>query len=399
MKVAFYNHTSLVSGAEISMLLTAKSMTKAHPIIFAPEGEVLERARKQGTEVFALPSYRARMSKNPFLLLRDTLGMAMAGWRLSVQLKKQRIEVVHANSIRAGIIAALFAWHHRIPLVWHLRDMPPQGPIGLLMKRLADWTSHAFIGISESVLSHFRHPRLEGRFHLIHNGVELKETDESERRKHRLSIRTELGTPQDVRVAVIIGQIALWKRQEDAIRAAAELIGKGEDLYLWIVGEAKFRKENEEYLADLKRLAVHLNIGNRVVFTGFRDDVLEICCAADLLLLCSDNEPFGRVVIEAMSQGTPVIGTRAGGVPEIIRHNESGLLYPVADTGKLAELMRAVLSDETLRRRLGDNGRTRVKEEFTIARTAEKVEKVYAQIARREGAAGRSFDRREELMK
>ncbi|MCA0755686.1 glycosyltransferase family 4 protein [Paenibacillus sp. N4] len=399
MKVAIYNHTSLVSGAEISMLLTAKSLTKAHPVIFAPEGEVLERARKQGTAVLAIPSYRARMSKNPFRLMRDALGMALAGWRLSVLLKKQQVDVIHANSIRAGIIAALFAWHHRTPLVWHLRDMPPQGLIGILMKRLADTTSHAFIGISESVLSHFRHPRLEGRFHLIHNGVELQETDEGERRRHRQNIRAELGTPQDARVAVIIGQIAPWKRQEDAIRAAAELIGKGDDFYLWIVGEAKFRKENEEYLAGLKRMVEQLNIGNRVVFTGFRDDVLEICCAADLLLLCSDNEPFGRVVIEAMSQGTPVIGTRAGGVPEIIQHNESGLLYPVADTGKLAELMRAVLSDEKLRRRLGGNGQTRVKEEFTIARTAEKVEKVYARIARREGAAGRSFDRREELTK
>jgi len=390
-RIAFYNHTSDVSGAEISLLLTARHLKAARPVIVAPEGELLERARKLGIEVSALPSYRARLTKNPFLLAKDVAGMLAAGWRLSVHLRRSRAELVHANSIRAGLMAGLFAWHHRLPLVWHLRDMPPGGPAGRLIRLLAARTARAFIGISASVLDAFQHPSLDGRLHLVHNGVELRDTPPEAKRRIRAEIRRGLGTPAYAKAAAMIGQIAPWKRQEDAIRAAARLIGEGEDLYLWIVGEPKFRRENELYLASLRRLADELGIAERVVFAGFREDVLDIICAADVMLLCSDNEPFGRVVIEAMSQGTPMIGTAAGGVPEIIEHGSSGLLYPVGDTDALAASMRSVLRDGELSRRLGANGEERARRAFSIGRTAEKVEAVYRHVLADAPPAGRGL--------
>lgn len=91
---------------------------------------------------------------------------------------------------------------------------------------------------------------------------------------------------------VIIGQIAPWKRQEDAVEAFSRLFREGRQAYLLIVGEAKFRQENEEYLISLKQKVKTLRLEDKVIFTGFREDVLEICCAADLLLLCSDMNPL-----------------------------------------------------------------------------------------------------------
>ena len=90
MKIAFYNHTSTVSGAEISLLLTAKYLTEAYPIIFAPEGEP-QKARHIGIEVVALPSYRARMTRNPFLLIVYMIGMLWAGWKLALLMKTEWI--------------------------------------------------------------------------------------------------------------------------------------------------------------------------------------------------------------------------------------------------------------------------------------------------------------------
>lgn len=385
MRIAFYNHTSNISGAEISMLLTAKHLEYAHPVLFAPEGELLQRARSQGMEVVALPSFRARMTKNPLLLVIYVIGMLWAGWKLALVMKKSRVDLIHANSIRAGIMAGLFKWYHRLPVVWHLRDMPPQGFMGKLIRKFASITAQALIGISESVIQGIDHPSVEGRCHLVHNGVELRSFNTEVRLGLRERIRLELRTPQEARVLTIIGQIAPWKRQEDAIEAFANLVREDRNTILWIVGEAKFRQENERYLDKLKEKVKSLDLEDKVRFTGFREDVLEICCSADLLLLCSDHEPFGRVIIEAMSQGTPVVATRGGGVPEIIQHGVSGLMYKIGNVEELTHYIQQVLDDETVWYTLSHYGEEQAKERFSIIQTSQKVELIYQQLLSRPG--------------
>lgn len=380
MNAAFYNHTSDVSGAEISLLLTARHLAAAEPVIFAPEGELLARAREAGIAVEPVESYRARMSRNPLKLAAGALGMLKSGYRFSRTVRKKPVDLIHANSLRAGMMASLFAWHHRRPVIWHVRDMPPGGLMGKAVNALAWLSGSTVIGISEPVTGGFGCRRMAGKVHLIHNGVELREMSEREKRYHRQAVRDGLSTPQKAKVAAIIGQIAPWKRQEDAVEAAAKLVEEGHDLYLWVVGEAKFRQENIEYEIALRNRVEELGIAHRVRFTGFRKDVMEICAAADLLFLCSDNEPFGRVVIEAMSQGIPVVGTRAGGVPEIIEDGENGFLYETGHVEQLVRFSDRLLTDDLFRARMGRSAAERVKARFTIQRTAERVESIYASI-------------------
>lgn len=380
MKVAFYNHTSVVSGAEISLLLTAKNLTEAKPVLFAPEGELLERARAADIETVALPSYRARLSKNPLVLLRGMAGMLRAGYRFARAVRRYQPDLIHANSLRAGIMAALFAWMHKRPLVWHVRDNPPGGFVGRMIQFVSRKTVHAMIGISQAVLNAFPSERLGKRLYLVHNGVELREMGEAERRWHRAAIRKQLETPEDGSVLAIIGQIAPWKRQEDALRASAQLFAGGHDVYLWVIGEAKFRQENIDYEKRLRRLAKELGIDERVRFTGFRKDVMEVCCASDLLLLCSENEPFGRVLIEAMSQEVPVIASNGGGVPEIVVHGENGFLYETGDVNALAQCAAVLLDDPYARKAMGQAAAERVRAHFTIERTVNKVEGIYRSV-------------------
>lgn len=389
MKVAFYNHTSVVSGAEISLLLTAKHMTEAEPVLFAPEGELLERARQEGIRTEGIPSYRARMSRNPLKLLKGMAGMAVAGYRFASTVRKRDVDLIHANSLRAGLMASLFAWHHKRPVVWHVRDNPPGGFVGGMIQYVSRKLVDATIGISSAVVSRMDGKGLGTRLHLVHNGVELKPMDDLTKRRHRRIIREEFRTGQDSEVLVIIGQIAPWKRQEDAIRATALLAAEGRDVVLWVVGEAKFRQENIEYGEFLKELAAELGITDRVRFTGFRNDVMEICCAADLLLLCSDNEPFGRVLIEAMSQSLPTVATNAGGVPEIIAHGESGMLYEVGDVDGLTHHLEGLLSLPEERRKMGERAAERVRQLFTIQNTVKKIESIYRGVLEEAQAAGR----------
>jgi len=399
MKVAFYNHTGEVSGAEISLLLTARHLRGVRPVIFAPAGELLERARKMGLETVEISRCRARLTRNPLRLLAGFLGMLPPGLEVALAAQSRQVDIVHANSLRAGIIASLFAWLHRRPVIWHVRDMPPAGLVGKSIRRMAALAASAVVGISRSVLKSFARGELKRRLHLVYNGVEIRDISELERRMWRKKIREELNTPMGAKVLVIIGQIAPWKRQEDAILAARMLAEKGLDVYLWVVGEAKFRKENAVYEKKLRQLASQGALQGRVRFTGFRGDVTEICCAADLLVLCSDREPFGRVLIEAMSVTLPVVATDAGGVPEIVEHGVSGLLYPVGEVRRLAEHAERLLRDELGRRRMGIAAAERVRERFAIESTAARLEQIYRQLLlsrKSKSAVPRTYHHREK---
>jgi L-malate glycosyltransferase len=395
MKVAFYNHTEAVSGAEISLLLTARHIQGIEPMIFAPEGELLDRAREQELAVVPIRSHRARMTRNPLRLARDLFGMIRAGWTLAREVKRHRIDLIHANSIRAGMIASLFTWLHHRPVVWHVRDMPPSGWIGKAIERLGSMAAHAVIGISQAVVHSFDQARLGSKLYLVHNGMELQETMPSLQAEHRARLRRELDTSEGLPVMVMIGQIAPWKRQEDAIRALRELADRGSNAVLWIVGESKFREENVQYDTILRQLVRELQLDERVRFTGFRRDILEICSAADLLLLCSDNEPFGRVIIEAMSQSLPVVATDSGGVPDIVVHGKTGLLYRVGDIDGLVRNISGILEYPGLRQGMGYLGAERVREAFTIQGTARRVEEIYTKLAALKGGMEYHVERAE----
>ncbi|PLS01516.1 glycosyltransferase family 4 protein [Neobacillus cucumis] len=377
MRVGFYNHTSEISGAEISMLLTAKNLSVTTPVIFAPEGELIDRAIKSKIQVVKIKSYRARLSKNPFQILKGILGTIYGGYQVSKAIKTNKIDLVHANSLRAGIMASIFIFYHKVPVIWHVRDIPPKGLVGKLITFLGEKTIKALIGISQPVIEGISSISLKNKSYLIHNGVKIEKKEEVEKERLRKKIRNEFNTPLNSKVIVVVGQIAPWKRQEDAIKSAKTLFDKGEDVYLWVVGEAKFRDENVLYKDNLVNLVQKLGLKNRVVFTGFRNDVIDICCASDILLLCSNNEPFGRVIIEGMSQGVPVIATNSGGVPEIIKDKYNGLLYEVGDVKTLSDNILHLLKDQFLCQNIIINAENSVKQSFTIQRTSQKVEEVY----------------------
>ncbi|MBO9130024.1 glycosyltransferase family 4 protein [Bacillus sp. 165] len=377
MRVAFYNHTSEISGAEISLLLTAKNLSLTTPIIFAPEGELLDQAKELQIEVVNIKSFRARLTKNPIHLLKNIFGLLYGGWKFSRSARKSHIDIIHANSLRAGIMASIFKWYHKIPVIWHVRDIPPKGIIGNLIILLGQLTIKALIGISEPVINGLKNDSLISRLYLVHNGVEVVRKDVEEKTTLRQKLRKEFSTPLNSKVVVIIGQIAPWKRQEDAILAIKKVIDSGENVYLWVVGEAKFREENILYKKKLLELVKVLNLEGRVHFTGFRNDVVDICCASDILLLCSDNEPFGRVVIEGMSQEIPVIATNAGGVPEIINDKVNGLLYEVGDVRSLSKNIVTLLHDNKKKEEIIVNALSSVENSFTIQGTARKVEEIY----------------------
>ncbi|MFB5189219.1 glycosyltransferase family 4 protein [Alicyclobacillus fastidiosus] len=372
--VVFYNHSGEISGAEISLLLTMSQMRDMKTILVAPEGELLQRARSAGICVSPIRSYRARMTKNPIHILRGICGTALAGIEFRRVLKTLRPDIVHANSVRAGLIATVAVVGQAVKLVWHIRDTLPHNAIGRAIRKVAANRVDAVFTISKAIRNNFASTaHLARKSTLVYNGIDTSDSQWT-------SIRPEFGTSEDAFIVGVVGQIAPWKRQHDAILAFSQMTGIREGSELWIVGQPKFRQENVDYEAHLKEQVIALGVQDRVRFLGFREDIMNVMGTIDVLLIPSENEPFGRVVIEAMLAGKPVIGTNDGGISEIVVHGETGFLTDVGDTDSMSKYLREMYEHVELREGLGEQGRRRSLLQFSIERTAQTIERSYAAL-------------------
>jgi glycosyltransferase involved in cell wall biosynthesis len=150
-----------------------------------------------------------------------------------------------------------------------------------------------------------------------------------------------------------VGRLSEYKGQHLLIKAVGVLKNNGADIQAVIAGHAM-----EPYFVDhLRKLAVDLNVSDRVHFLGFQSEPHRLIQALDVLALTTVKETFGMVLVEAMRLGVPVIGSHAGGVPEIIDHNQTGLLFQSQDASSLADQILALYRDEALRSKLAQKGR------------------------------------------
>jgi len=166
--------------------------------------------------------------------------------------------------------------------------------------------------------------------------------------------RAQFATPKEAPLAVALGRLHPNKGLDVLIGAAARI----PELFVWIAGEGPER-------AKLENLARNLGVGTRVKFLGWREDRAALYRAADLCVYPSREEPFGNVVVEAWSIGTPIVTTASTGPSWLVRNNEDAILTPVDDVQALAAGIRSVLASKPLAERLVAAGRRRVSEEFS----------------------------------
>jgi glycosyltransferase involved in cell wall biosynthesis len=151
-----------------------------------------------------------------------------------------------------------------------------------------------------------------------------------------------------------------------------------------LVGEAKFtgaatRYDNRSYVARLHSEIARRGLEDAVSFPGEREDIVDVLRALDVVLVPSWEEPFGRVVAEAMAAGTPVVATNAGGPAEIVEHEISGLLAPPADADAWVAAVGRILSDEAFADTLRRNGRRIARERFSREAHVRNVMALYSE--------------------
>ena len=201
----------------------------------------------------------------------------------------------------------------------------------------------------------------------------------------RLEARKRLGLSAVKRLVLFAGQIIVRKGVADLLHAWARLPAESRDgADLLIVGEDL--EGQGAYRAAMEKLAAELAVAAR--FTGFQKNVPDWLLAADIAVVPSHVEPLGNATLEAMSFALPVIGGNVGGIPEMIVHEETGLLVPPGDPTRLAEALGTLLADAERCRRFGAAGRERCEAKFSlVAQTDALLGEYDRALAARNGAS------------
>ena len=388
MRVLYVSHTAVVSGGERSLLdMLAALDGRVDALLATPGGELRALAESRGIRTTPLIGTAGSLRLHPLHTPRAIAEMAIAALQVRRAATRHEAELVHANSIRAGLVLAL-ARFRRTPTIVHVRDCLPPGRVSAATLRVIARTATTIVANSRYTADSVRAMAPRARLEVVHNAVDLERFDPSG--IDRAAARRRLGEPEPGAALLgVVAQITPWKGQETAIEALRLLRAAGLDAKLLLVGGAKFvsaatRYDNEAYLARLQALVADAGLNDSVSWLGEREDVPEIVRALDVLLLPSWEEPFGRALVEAMALEVPVVATSVGGPSEIVEDGRDGYLVPPRRPQEWADAIRRVLRTPDHRAAMGRAGRERVQREFTFAQQSRALLDVYL----RAGATG-----------
>jgi glycosyltransferase involved in cell wall biosynthesis len=332
-------------------------------------------ADELGVDIVTIPELGREISP-----LRDLAATV----RLAALIRRERPQILHTHTAKAGTVgrvAALLAGSARPPIVVHtfhghvLRGY--FGPLRsrffhALEQRLARGST-ALVAVSPQVRDDLVKLGVAPRekFTVVRLGIELQQRVGSV--DGRAETRRYLGIP-DGRFAVgWVGRMTAVKRGDDVLEGFKLLRDRGVDATLCLVGDGPDRPH-------LERRAHELGIVRDTLFLGYQEDVAPLYAAFDALVLPSGNEGTPVSVIEALAAGRPVVATRVGGVPDVVRDDEDGFLVDAGATDELAERLSRLAADPALRERLAAAGRARVLPRYAVDRLVDDVDRLYRSL-------------------
>lgn len=356
------HHAQIIGGGQLSLLALMANLRASAPRCLCPGGGPLAAAlRREGipAEDMDFPALR--------------LGGVWPVWRAVAQLgrRARAAALLHANSSRAMFYAGLAGRRARVPVVWHVRIADAEGGWDRFLGSMA----RCIVVNSQAARRRFAGTGLEGKVRVVYNGQDL----EPFARAQGKGPRAELGGEP---LIGMVGRLSAEKDHETFLQAAARVAGNWPGARFALVGEDP--EPGQRRRQALEALAARLGLQGRVVFTGARDDIPELMAAFDLLVHCAHRESFGRVLVEAMAAGTPVVATAVGGVAEVL--GDCGILVPEGDAEEVARAVDLLLADPGAARDLGEAGQRRARARFGIDAHAAQIEALYQEIWAAHGA-------------
>lgn len=373
-RILFVDQSGQLGGAELCLADVVASGAFSGRVLLLADGPFVEYLRRRGisVEVLALPRALAGVGKAASVTNLLAVGPAAGAYLLRLRRRMRGFDGLYFNTMKALLSGVAAGVGLGRPMVFHLHDILDASHFSRAAIRLIVAAANrvdVVIANSRATAAAFAAAGGRTRVEVIPNGFDpriLASSGDAAR------VRGELGAGERC-VAAIFGRLARWKGQHVLIEAAA----LRPNLEVWIVGDALFTRDDRDYAESLRRLAADAKVADRVRFLGFRDDVPALMRAADIVVSCSTAaEPFGRVLVEAMLAGRPVVATALGGPLEIVDPGRTGLLVPPDDKIRLAEALALLEESPTKRNEMGKNGRTRADNLFSLSATNALTERV-----------------------
>jgi glycosyltransferase involved in cell wall biosynthesis len=377
-KILLVHNSADIYGASRSLLRLAQRLDRSRftPLVLLPENGPLQNLlADSGIEVLIFP--RLRVITRPVLrsprLLPWLLGFVPSAQALARLTREKNIALIHTNT---GVIcnSALAARFAGIPHIWHIRDWFQEfGPLWKPYSRYILALSKKVLCVSRAIAGQFPpSPKIE----VLNNGIDLSEFPPITPQE-RLDARKTFGFSESDLVAGTVGRLKFFRKgQEFLIQAAAQLQARGKPIKLLIAGGPA--PGAEDHFERMRQLANQLGLADRVVFTGELANPRPAYAAMDIFILPSAQpEPFGGVVMEAMSLGLPIIGTHIGGTPDQIAEGETGLLIPPAAPRAIAEALLHLIENPAIRESMSQAAHNRIQTRFPISETVRHIEEIY----------------------
>jgi glycosyltransferase involved in cell wall biosynthesis len=371
-KILYLNHVSHIGGAEIALLdlLTYLNRDTYAPVTFVPEGELADRIQQLNIRCEPIPVLDGL---NRYTLLHFIKILP----QLASLISRENPDLLHANTNFASEYSGVLSKLTKIPAIGHIRDIEPLG-------RMGRWTirqNTKVIAIADAVKRYLVGEQIpEEQIVRVHDGVDLRRYQPH--KEIPLFVKGDRGDFKNSIIVGIIGQIGARKGHRYLLEAAWMLVQTYPDVMFWIVGK-ELDHSKEQDTEQVYRYVHDHHLQHHVKFWGFRSDIPKILANLDILVLPSLQEPFGKIVIEAMAMQKPVIASHVGGVPEIVVDGKTGLLVPPGDAGAIRKALEQLLLDREQRERMGIEGRKRAEQCFSLENTVQETERVYEQILRR----------------
>lgn len=383
MNVLLVAHERNLGGASKSLVTLADELrekgNKVVVVIPFKSGQVYAKLKELQIPVYKIffgwwmmPSYWNPLLKCAFRMLYVTERIPAA--RIARLARKEKIQIIHSNS-SAIDVGALAAGMAKLPHVWHFRefgDMDYQLEYLKGRRKSCQFVSKVSgkaIFISNNLRDYYREEIPDEKCAVIYNGIS----------EDFLCPKEYTGNTSKV-IFLISGNLHRNKGQNIALQAAKILKDKGfENFELWVAGQASAMSDSKKFEEELREFADN-NLRDCCRFLGFVSDMKGLRQKADIELVCSNREAFGRVTVEAMMAGNPVLGTDTGANPELIKDKKTGRLFQNGNAADLAEKMQWFLENPEYIGICGREAYSFAKDRFLSSYNMENIEKLYREI-------------------
>lgn len=309
------------------------------------------------------------------LSLRSPWRTLSESYALAREFKRRQIDIVHCADLAAGQTAALAGKFARVPVLCHVRNRNDRLNA---YERRGLWAVSKFAFVSRDTWRRFGYQVSPERGTVLYDGIDMQQAvDERQMSAARREVNREFGLDEKTTLIGMVARVSPQKDYETLIRAAAEVRRFDPSVRFLIVGGHSDAEEHRQHFRLVREWMARHEVEENFIFTDFRTDVDRLLGAMDIFALSTHYEGLPLVILEAMARAKPVVATAVDGIPELVTHERTGLLFAHQNSEELVDQLASLMRDRGRAKELGRAGRNFAETHFSYERFGNQVRQLY----------------------